>query len=577
MGYINRISVGQDTHLIEPTLYIAPSLTLADETLTYIASLANFEPVIGVPIQVYFDTTNPQNAELTINSTKAEIYYAGSNIAANVLQAGHTYTLVYNSINTNNNIKNVWEVIGDLSQTIPEITLNAASMAVVTDNQSHLTTADLTTNSPTIESNETSIAFIDTISQTPTGKISATKKAIPIVSATTPGLVPQGVSAISNPDQTSLFLRQDGTWAVPQYSTLAGLGLSNALHLIGVVTEDSSYQPSDGTYGVPAIVNMQGTYTPTSGDVIIDKNNLREYVFANNVWTLLGYTASQIYDSNNIVANEVNIPTWISKITQATDGSIQVERQTIGVLPINHGGTGTDTLPTNSLLFATTTTNEGVSTQTLQSTHYINTITEDNNTYSVLGVNTNSVDTGYRLKVNGDSKFLGKVDIVTQNGNNQVTTYGNQYTPIYWHEGIPTPTALVRKINFTIAASKYGVVIQDSLFDSNSIVTQIVVNSGIEYINSPLNWSYYSNNNVSGICIELENNNSPLAANTSISGYILVSQGETSGSMTTIDLPVNNNSEPTPEPEPDPGTEPQPDPEPDPDPETPPEDNNSNT
>ena len=567
MGYINRISVGQDTHLIEPTLYIAPSLTLTDETLTYIASLANFEPVIGVAIQAYFDTTNPQSAELIINSTKAEIYYAGSNITANVLQAGHTYTLVYNSINTNNNIKNVWEVIGDLSQTIPEITLNAASMAVVTDNQSHLTTADLTTSSPAIESNETSIAFIDTISQTPTGKISATKKAIPIVSATTPGLVPQGISAISNPDQTNLFLRQDGTWAVPQYSTLADLGLTEAVHFIGKVAENSSYQPSNNTApnpnGEPATnltIQNKGLYNnPNDGDIIIDKDGLYEYIWDGSHWLLLGFSANEQYTSSPTSPLAVeNVPQWVSSITQYTDGRVRANYKAMGVLPINHGGTGTDTLPTNSLLFAKTITNEGVSTQTLQSTHYINTITEDNDTYSVLGVNTNSVDTGYRLKVNGDSKFLGKVDIVTQDGNNQVTIYGNQYTPIYWNEGIPTPTALVRKIDFTIAASKYGVVIQDSLFNSNSIVTQIVVNNGIEYINSPLNWRYYDNNNVSGICIELESS-SPLAANTSISGYILVSQGETSGSMTTIDLPINNNSEPNP------------------DPETPPEDNNSNT
>ena len=340
MPYINSVEIGNNNYLIEPTLYIAPSL----ENTLYSASLNNFEPVAGVAIQAYFNTSNPAQAQLQINTTTAAIYYMGQPIIANALQAGHTYTLVY----TVSNEVGIWNVLGDLAQTI-------------------------------------------------------------------------------------------------------------------------------------------------------------------------------------------------------------LESDNIGVLPINHGGTGTGILPTNSLLFATTTTNEGVSTQTLQSTHYINTITEDNNTYSVLGVNTNSVDTGYRLKVNGDSKFLGKVDIVTQNGNNQVTIYGNQYTPIYWNEGIPTPTALVRKINFTIAASKYGVVIQDSLFDSNSIVTQIVVTSGIEYINSPLNWSYYNNNNVSGICIELESGSS-LAANTSISGYILVSQGETSGSMITIDLPINE-----------------------PEPETPSEDNNSNT
>jgi len=85
------------------------------------------------------------------------------------------------------------------------------------------------------------------------------------------------------------------------------------MHFIGVVASDSTNTPSDGTNSVPTITGLS-SYTPATGDIVIDKDLLREYVWANGAWVLLGFTTSTIYDSNSITASTSNVPTWISRI-----------------------------------------------------------------------------------------------------------------------------------------------------------------------------------------------------------------------------------------------------------------------
>ena len=143
-----------------------------------------------------------------------------------------------------------------------------------------------------------------------------------------------------------LTLTYDGTnWIRDQgyntYPTIADLGLSNAMHFIGVVASDSTNTPSDGTNSVPTITGLS-SYTPATGDIVIDKDLLREYVWANGAWVLLGFTTSTIYDSNSITASTSNVPTWISRIQQTSDGTIITERQTMGILPVINGGTGSN-------------------------------------------------------------------------------------------------------------------------------------------------------------------------------------------------------------------------------------------
>jgi hypothetical protein len=71
------------------------------------------------------------------------------------------------------------------------------------------------------------------------------------------------------------------------------------MHFIGVVDPRSEHTPSDEQNGVPTISGFVGTYTPAPGDVVIDKNESREYVYtASFTWELLGQDASSVLDSN---------------------------------------------------------------------------------------------------------------------------------------------------------------------------------------------------------------------------------------------------------------------------------------
>lgn len=164
--------------------------------------------------------------------------------------------------------------------------------------------------------------------------------------------------------------------------TLDDLGLANAMHFIGVVDSNSANTPSDGTGGYPTIQGLS-SYTPADGDVVIDKDLLREYVW-NGSWILLGFTASNIYDSNSITVSEttINIPTWVSRIQQATDGKITIERETIGTLPVNHGGTGVTSFTNDCVIVATG------STQTLVSRALK--VTEDASSHLILTHNTSN-------------------------------------------------------------------------------------------------------------------------------------------------------------------------------------------
>lgn len=102
-NYINKINVDSIEHLIEPTLYVAPTLSSS----AYSASLDNFALITGATIQAKFAATNPANATLNINSTGTKnIFYNNAKITASQFKANHVYTLVYDGTQ--------WQVVGDI-------------------------------------------------------------------------------------------------------------------------------------------------------------------------------------------------------------------------------------------------------------------------------------------------------------------------------------------------------------------------------------------------------------------------------------------------------------------------------
>lgn len=137
MGYVNKVQIGNNTHLVEPTLYIAPTLSSS----AYSATLTNFVLTSGVTVYAKFAATNPANATLNVNSTGAkEIWYNNAKITGNILKVNHTYALTYDGTE--------WQLIGDIDT-------NTHYSANI------YTTGDSGTSAITTDTNDPYIALIE--------------------------------------------------------------------------------------------------------------------------------------------------------------------------------------------------------------------------------------------------------------------------------------------------------------------------------------------------------------------------------------------------------------------------------
>lgn len=97
---------------------------------------------------------------------------------------------------------------------------------------------------------------------------------------------------------------------------------------------------------------------------------------------------------------------------------------------------------------------------------------------------------------------------------------GDSYTPVYLNNGVFSETIPLQKCNFTIANAKTGVSLQHAAFNAKSYVTQIVVESGKENLNSPIEWESFDGETAGTI-----NLSCAITTSGAVSGYILVGRG----------------------------------------------------
>lgn len=104
------------------------------------------------------------------------------------------------------------------------------------------------------------------------------------------------------------------------------LGLSNALHFIGIAT----VAITDGSTTDPKI---SGYTTKTSGDVIIDKDSAYEYIWTGSKWERLGgdgsYKVVQSAVADPAASGTSN--TFIATISQDANGKITATKKTVAV------------------------------------------------------------------------------------------------------------------------------------------------------------------------------------------------------------------------------------------------------
>lgn len=328
MAYISTIEITNDnSYLIEPTLYIAPSKNGA----AYTATLTNFSLATGVTVQAKFAATNDANATLNVNSTGAkEIHYNGTKITASQFKANHVYTLVYDGTQ--------WQVVGDIDTNtntwrgIQNVLTSDSTTDSLSAKQGKvlkglIDAMDATT--PAASGNAT--AFIDSITQTD-GKItSITKKNIPVVSKDTAGLAPKG-AAVSAQSTSTQFLREDGTWAAPSYiadthhtahlitgasatATANAAGDTNSIFLN--LIENDSVRNSHNIIGAGSVTvasDADGKITITGDNAIIHNSLLKnkgDIIYASDANTparlAIGSTAGQV-----LAVSSDGIPAWAS-------------------------------------------------------------------------------------------------------------------------------------------------------------------------------------------------------------------------------------------------------------------------
>lgn len=100
----------------------------------------------------------------------------------------------------------------------------------------------------------------------------------------------------------------------------SSLGLSNALHFIGITSTALENSSTTATL-TPKTANPSSLTKTTGfvdGDVVMDGDQLREYVWSGGAWRLLGITTSTAYKQPASTATN----TWIAQVSQGTDGKI---------------------------------------------------------------------------------------------------------------------------------------------------------------------------------------------------------------------------------------------------------------
>ena len=146
-------------------------------------------------------------------------------------------------------------------------------------------------------------------------------------------------------------------------------------------------------------------------------------------------------------------------------------------------------------------------------------------------------DATYQLYINGDSLINGNL-IPTLNTTTQSNTlgsstnrwaalylgttddYGDEYTPIYWNDGVPTTVTTIQRESFSISPTTNGtaetknILINNTNVTDNSQIVEIVVDAGASYLNSAIDWTIDTTNDVKKIKL------TAIVTNT-VSGYIL--------------------------------------------------------
>lgn len=240
----------------------------------------------------------------------------------------------------------------------------------------------------------------------------------------------------------------------------------------------------------------------------------------NRVWKLNG-TATKWTSAQKVY---VTLGT-ASTITTIQGGS--TDAQTIGVngiLNIANGGTGTNSINAFGVVYGNSAANAYTSVAPSAEGqvfigHYSNSAAQAPTWYSGLLL-TGTSSSNYSAAFGKDVSIAGSLSF------GGTDDFGDAYTPIYWTNGVPTAVTPVQYVTFSIGSGKIGVDLAHTAFTADSYVLQIVVDTGEQYLSSPITWTSASGK------IELRCSQ----VTGTVSGYILVSRGGALSSVTSTQV-----------------------------------------
>lgn len=369
MAHIHAIELDNGTsYLIEPRLYAVGTGT----NIAVTAFLEDFALISGAYVFLRVQQDLESGATLNVSSTGAKaIYYDGSPLIGGTIKTNHIYTLLYDGT--------YWQLIGDNTDfTWDNIEDKPESFAPATHTHGNIT------NDGELGNNTGLVATLD-------------------------GTIVVGPRFGNNQNQ---YLNNLGEWAtltidypVTSVNGMTGdvtinasnLGI-NPMHFIGQAT----VLVVEGTTTDPQISGYNVLTDRVAGDVILGYNDGREYVWSEaGQWELLGQNASTTLDSDDLIPDStIDDNIFIAQIEQFSDRIISVKRAALdtsgtwtgtasfaarfltpqrvyvdlettsttttitgdsdtaeilginGVLPISHGGTGTNTFPPNHVILS---------------------------------------------------------------------------------------------------------------------------------------------------------------------------------------------------------------------------------
>ena len=282
----------------------------------------------------------------------------------------------------------------------------------------------------------------------------------------------------------------------------------------------------------------------------VGSNTQPVYIAEHGIATALTYTPNRLYYSDNAVSDQsyatdfiagnyyangtqlgINITDWPSVSNTPITDTLYVEGATTitGILNITDNTDITNNSNGALILAGGATINKKL---------YVgNTLTVENNSTLNGHVGIGAEPTlNNMLYVDGTSLFNGNLIPETNNSVQSPHSlgtpdhhwtalyigpeeqYGDPYTPVYWNNGVPIATSPTQYADFTIANNQtYVDIVKSDIYNINTIVLEIVVTSGISYLNGPIDWT----NNTNTIRLTTTQRTSG-----AVSGYIVTARGE---------------------------------------------------